>query len=139
MNYQMDPFAPLRMQQQFGGMAGPSGFAGQMPASLLPFLRTKDGKHIGVMADEVAADRPDALGPTVNGMQTVDYGQLDAPAPGGGMFGAAPNKKNKHDPWKMLAGMGLGGVMGGLLGGGMGNAAGMLASPLGFGSAKLLK
>lgn len=34
------------------------------------------GKQIGVMADEVEALRPDALGPMVNGFRTVDYGRL---------------------------------------------------------------
>lgn len=32
--------------------------------------------RIGVMADEVARIRPDALGPSQNGYQTVDYGRL---------------------------------------------------------------
>jgi hypothetical protein len=34
------------------------------------------GKQIGVMADEVAALRPDALGPVVSGLRTVNYGAL---------------------------------------------------------------
>jgi len=34
------------------------------------------GRQIGVMADEVAALRPDALGPTIGGYRTVDYGRL---------------------------------------------------------------
>lgn len=34
------------------------------------------GEQVGVMADEVAANRPDALGPQINGLQTVDYGKL---------------------------------------------------------------
>jgi hypothetical protein len=35
-----------------------------------------DEWHIGVMADEVAALRPDALGPVVDGFLTVDYEKL---------------------------------------------------------------
>jgi hypothetical protein len=34
------------------------------------------GSHIGVMADEVAALRPEALGPTIGGFATVNYGRL---------------------------------------------------------------
>ncbi|SES08586.1 tail fiber domain-containing protein [Sphingobium sp. YR768] len=34
------------------------------------------GRQIGVMADEVALLRPDALGPTIGGYRTVDYGAL---------------------------------------------------------------
>lgn len=34
------------------------------------------GRQIGVMADEVAMRRPDALGPNVNGIQTVNYARL---------------------------------------------------------------
>lgn len=35
-----------------------------------------DEWHVGVMADEVAELRPDALGPLVDGYATVDYGKL---------------------------------------------------------------
>lgn len=35
-----------------------------------------EGKQVGVMADEVAALRPDALGPMVGGLLTVNYGNL---------------------------------------------------------------
>ena len=34
------------------------------------------GRQVGVMADEVQEMRPDALGPTVAGARTVDYGRL---------------------------------------------------------------
>lgn len=34
------------------------------------------GQHIGVMADEVAIYRPEALGPTILGFASVDYGKL---------------------------------------------------------------
>lgn len=34
------------------------------------------GRHVGVMADEVAILRPDALGPVIDGYQTVNYGVL---------------------------------------------------------------
>jgi len=34
------------------------------------------GRQVGVMADEVAALRPDALGPVIDGYQTVNYGAL---------------------------------------------------------------
>jgi hypothetical protein len=33
-------------------------------------------QYLGVMADEVAVKRPDALGPVINGFATVDYGVL---------------------------------------------------------------
>lgn len=39
------------------------------------------GEQVGVMADEVEALRPDALGPQIGGNRTVDYGRLDAPMP----------------------------------------------------------
>lgn len=34
------------------------------------------GPHVGVMADEVAKIAPEALGPTIDGYQTVDYSKL---------------------------------------------------------------
>lgn len=34
------------------------------------------GQRMGVMADEVAVYRPEALGPVINGFATVDYGRL---------------------------------------------------------------
>jgi hypothetical protein len=34
------------------------------------------GPFIGVMADEVKAIKPEALGPVINGYATVDYAQL---------------------------------------------------------------
>ena len=37
-------------------------------------------RETGVMADEVAKSRPDALGPTVGGLATVDYAKLGADA-----------------------------------------------------------
>jgi len=36
-----------------------------------------EGPHVGVMADEVAAIRPDALGPVVEGYQFVDYSRIE--------------------------------------------------------------
>lgn len=38
------------------------------------------GPHIGVMADEVAKVVPEALGPVINGYQTVDYSKLQGVA-----------------------------------------------------------
>lgn len=38
-------------------------------------------RETGVMADEVAQKRPDALGPTVGGLATVDYDKLKADMP----------------------------------------------------------
>lgn len=38
-----------------------------------------DTPQVGVMAQEVERERPDALGPTVGGFKTVDYGALGMP------------------------------------------------------------
>ena len=83
------PSVPLGIAQQPQGralsnhapgadpMRQPSTGAGGMPLSL------PGSRQVGVMADEVAQLRPDALGPTVNGFQTVNYGQLGRRPPQG--------------------------------------------------------
>lgn len=38
---------------------------------------SQSAKRLGVMADEVAKIQPDALGPTVSGYMTVDYGKVE--------------------------------------------------------------
>lgn len=43
-------------------------------AAIAPYM--KQGRQIGVMADEVARLRPDALGPVIDGYQTVNYAAL---------------------------------------------------------------
>jgi hypothetical protein len=37
----------------------------------------EDDTHLGVMADEVAAILPEALGPVINGYNTVDYSKIE--------------------------------------------------------------
>jgi len=39
-----------------------------------------EGPHIGVMADEVMLIQPEAMGPTIDGYMTVDYGKLEGVA-----------------------------------------------------------
>jgi hypothetical protein len=50
---------------------------GGVPAYAYRYLWS-DEIHVGVMADEVARLRPEALGPVLDGMATVDYGRLSA-------------------------------------------------------------
>jgi len=47
-----------------------------IPTYEYEYLWSKD-KHIGVMADEVAEIKPEALGPTVAGYMSVDYSKLE--------------------------------------------------------------
>lgn len=62
-------------------------------------FKGEDARRMGVLASDVAAKRPDALGPQVGGMQTVDYGALGpegamlakSAGPVEGMGGAMPN------------------------------------------------
>ena len=62
----------------------------RLKTDITPVGKTKDGLTVyqyrykgsdevytGVMAQEVAAKRPDALGPEVNGFMTVDYSKID--------------------------------------------------------------
>ena len=42
--------------------------------AIAPYM--KQGRQVGVMADEVARLRPDALGPVIDGYQTVNYAAL---------------------------------------------------------------
>lgn len=53
------------------------GEIGGVPAYAYRYLWS-DEIHVGVMADEVARLRPEALGPVLDGMATVDYGRLSA-------------------------------------------------------------
>jgi len=45
-----------------------------LPDDVAPYV--SEGQHVGVMADEVALLRPEALGPVIAGYQTVNYGAL---------------------------------------------------------------
>lgn len=86
-----------RVAQQSGLMSGIAGLGGAAIMSSdrrlkknIKYLATRlDGlriylyhyiwggsQQLGVMADEVAIHRPDALGPVINGFATVDYGVL---------------------------------------------------------------
>lgn len=55
------------------------GSAGLIPLYSFRYAWDEDGtpKRVGVMADEVERLRPEALGPTIAGFSTVDYGKLD--------------------------------------------------------------